>query len=120
MEFKINNRNWKILEISQEEIKIIQNKRKANETENIKSINERYFGITYADLQIIYLDKDLPEDRKKATLIHELTHCYIINYITHLEKEYIEEEVADIVSNCFEIIKEILEKYFKGEKSGNN
>lgn len=29
MKFKINNRNWEILEISQEEIKAIQNQRKA-------------------------------------------------------------------------------------------
>lgn len=110
--FQINNRNWIIKELSQEEIKIIQNKRKANEEENIKSLNDRYYGITYTDIQEIYLDKDLPGDRKRATLIHELTHCYITNYITHQNKTYDEEMVADIVSNSFDIIREIVDKYF--------
>lgn len=41
MEFKINNRTWTIEEKSQSEIKKIQNERKANEEENIKSITPR-------------------------------------------------------------------------------
>ena len=112
MKFKINNRTWIIEEKSQSEIKKIQNERRANEEENIKSKTPRYYGVTYCDTQEIYLDKDLPTDRKKATLIHELTHCYIDNYITHDAKEYSEEDVADIVSNSYDIIHEIVNKYF--------
>lgn len=112
MKFKINNMEWVIKEISQEEIKIIQNKRKASEEENIKSIDTRYYGITYTDNLIIYIDKDLHIDRKKKTLIHELTHCYITSFITHQEKQYDEEMVADIVSNSYDIIHEIVDKYF--------
>ena len=41
----------------------------------------------------------MPIDRKKSTLIHELAHCYIDNYITHCDKQYTEEDVADIVAN---------------------
>ena len=110
--FKMNNRNWQIEETSQEEIKKMQNKRRANEDENVKSTDTRYYGITYADTQKIYLDKDLTEDRKRATLIHELTHCYIIEHITHCDKTYDEEMVADIVSNSFDIIREIVQEYF--------
>lgn len=62
--------------------------------------------MTYIDLQKIYIDKNLLEDRKKQVLIHELTHCYISEYITHSEKEYNEEDVADINSNSFEIIRD--------------
>lgn len=111
-EFKINNRNWSIEEKSQSEIKKMQNERRANEEENVKSLDTRYYGITYCDIQKIYIDKDLPADRKKATLIHELTHCYIDNYITHCEKQYSEEDIADIVSNSYDIITEIISKYF--------
>ena len=114
--FKMNNRNWQIEETSQEEIKTMQNKRRANEDENVKSTDTRYYGITYADTQKIYLDKDLTEDRKRATLIHELTHCYIIEHITHCDKTYDEEMIADIVSNCFDIIKEIVNDYFGENK----
>jgi Zn-dependent peptidase ImmA (M78 family) len=113
MEFKINNRTWTIEEKSQSEIKKIQNERRANEEENIKSITPRYYGVTHCDIQEIYLDRDLPIDRKRATLIHELTHCYIDNYITHDAKEYSEEDVADIVSNSYDIIHEIVDKYFE-------
>lgn len=113
MEFKINNRSWEILEASQSEIKKIQNERKANEDENIKAVTPRYYGVTYCDICKIYLDKDLPYDRKIATLIHELTHCFIDNYITHDERQYSEEDVADIVSNSFDFINEVVEKYKK-------
>ena len=113
MNFKMNNRNWVIRETSQGDIKNMQNMRRANEEENLKSIDTRYYGITYTDIQKIYLDEDLPEDRKKATLIHELAHCYIDSFITHCDKSYTEEDVADIVSNSYEIIHEIVDKYFK-------
>ena len=116
MEFKINNREWTILEVSQSEIKNMQNTRRANEDENIKSIDTRYYGITYCDIQKIYLDEDLPQQRKKSTLIHELVHCYIDNYITHCNKQYDEEDVADIVSNSYDIIHKIVDKYFKEKK----
>lgn len=111
MKFKINNREWEIIEASQQAIKNKQNIRRANEQENLKSIDTRYYGITYCDEQKIYIDEDLPADRKKATLIHELTHCYIDNYITHCEKQYTEEDVADIVANSYDIIHEIVEQY---------
>ena len=113
MKFKINNRTWSIEEKSQSEIKSMQNQRKANEEETPKSIDMRYYGITYCDTLKIYIDEDLPADRKKSTLIHELTHCYIDNYITHCEKQYSEEDVADIVSNSYDIIHEIVEQYFE-------
>lgn len=113
MKFKINNREWTITETSQQSIKNMQNIRKANEEENLKSIDTRYYGITYCDIQKIYIDEDLPADRKKATLIHELTHCYIDNYITHCDKQYTEEDVADIVANSYDIIHEIVEQYFE-------
>ena len=118
MKFIINNRKWEILETSQRNIKRMQNKRRRNRKENIKSTVTRYYGITYSDIQKIYIDKDLTYDGKRTTLIHELVHCYISNYITHLEKEYFEEDVADILSNSFDIINEIVQKYF-GEKEND-
>lgn len=104
MKFKINNREWTITEVSQQAIKNMQNIRKANEDENLKSVDTRYYGITYCDTLKIYIDEDLPADRKKSTLIHELTHC---------EKQYSEEDVADIVANSYDIIHEIVDKYFE-------
>lgn len=113
MEFKINDMTWKIEELSQEEIKTLQNKIKANEEENVKSLYDRYYGVTYFDNLKIYLDKDLPKDRKRKTLLHELMHCFINCYITHLDKKYEEEDLCDISANSHDIIHEIVERYFK-------
>lgn len=109
--FKINNKNWEIKEISQNEMR-----------EEIKKRNDRfdefgkYYGITYPDTQTIYLDKDLCIDRKRTTLLHELGHCYINTYITHLDQNYNEEDVVDIVANSHDILREIVDKYFGKEK----
>lgn len=112
MKFTINNLNWQIKEISQEQIKTILNQRRNTKDEDTKNTETRYYGITYHDELTVYLDKDLHQDRKKKTLIHELTHCYIGAYITHQEKTYDEEMVADIVSNSYDIIHKIVDKYF--------
>lgn len=119
MEFELGNMKWKIIEKSQEEIKTEINKREANEEENTKSIARRYFGLTYHDDLVVYLDKDLPIERKRRTLLHELAHCYIGTYVTHQDKNYDEEMVADIVSNSFDIINEITNRYFKKEEQNS-
>lgn len=111
MNFIMNDLPWQIIETSQEEMKKIQNIKKANEEENVKSVMPRYFGITYFDDLIIYLDKNIDFDMKIKTLKHELAHCYIGCYITHQEKNYDEEMVADIVSNSHSIISEIVNDY---------
>lgn len=106
MKFKINNKTWYIKELSQEQMKEELKKHYEN-----PDLNGKYYGLTYADIQTIFLDKDLCPDRKRSTLLHELGHCYIITYITHQDKNYNEEDVADIVSNSYDIIHEIVEQY---------
>lgn len=108
MNFKMNNKNWTIVELSQEEMR-----------EELKKHNDKveeygkYYGLTYADIQTIFIDKDLCEERKRTTLLHELGHCYIVSFITHLYKNYNEEDVVDIISNSHDIVREIVDKYFK-------
>lgn len=111
MEFKINNRTWKIVEMSQEDIKAEMKKHYDKPDELGK-----YFGMTYSDIQTIFLDKDLCQEQKRTTLLHELAHCYIESYITHLNKNYTDEDVCDIISYSHDIIREIVDKYFKEVK----
>lgn len=108
MKFKINNKNWEIKEVDQERMR--EELKKHND-----SIAEfgKYYGLTYADIQTIFLDKDLCLDRKRSTLLHELGHCYIITFITHQDKNYNEEDVVDIISNSHDIIRDIVDKYFE-------
>ena len=113
MYFRINNVQWSIQEISQKEIKQFVNLRSGNEEkEDIESLRDRYYGITYSDLNVIYLDQDLPKDRKRKVLMHELAHCYIVSNITHQEMKYNEEFVADIIANSFDFVDDIVKKYF--------
>ncbi len=108
MKFKINNKTWEIKELSQENMKA-ELKKHYDAVEQ----NGKYFGLTYADIQTIFLDKDLCAERKRSTLLHELGHCYIVTYITHQDKNYNEEDVVDIISNSHDIIREIVDKYFE-------
>lgn|SRR5574344_793115 len=114
MKFKMNNIKWEIKEKSQEEIKEYINKSKNNSNENTKSRDTLYYGITWSDLCEIWLDKDIKN--KRNTLIHELTHCYLRTYMTHLDKKYIEEDIADISANSHDIIDKIVNDYFKKAK----
>ena len=111
--FKINNESWIIREFSQKEIYDRMKERAKFGYRDISEDIGRFFGVTLHDDMEILLDKDLPYERKKKTLIHELTHCYISTNITHEEKTYDEEMVADIVANSHHIIKAIVEDYFK-------
>lgn len=107
MKFKINDKNWEIIETSQEEIIKIMKNRNDNPSEIGK-----YYGVTYFDTQTIFLDENLCKERKRSTLMHELSHCYIGTFIFHSDHNYCEEDVCDIVSNSHDIINGIVNKYF--------
>lgn len=111
MEFIINNRTWKIVEKNQDELKE-EMKRHYDKPEE----TGRYYGLTYVDTQTIFLDKDLCLETKIYTLLHELTHCYVETFFTHLDKAYSEEELADIVANSHFILREIVDSYFDRRK----
>ena len=107
MNFTMNNRNWKIEEISQEELrnKLLEHKYE------VDSRQYKYFGLTFNETQTIYLDKDLNKQAKKATLLHELMHCYIICYLFSLNNLN-EEAICDISANSHDIIHAIVSQYF--------
>ena len=113
MKFKMNNRDWEIKELSQEEMR-----EKFREYKYDGEPKEgKYFGLTYFDKNKIYIDKDLCLDQKEQTLKHELMHCYIGCYLFNSEKEYTEEDLCNISSNSHDIIHEIVNDYFKGDNN---
>ena len=114
MKFKMNDIIYEIREMSQKDYK------EYRKAEDIKTVcgeidytKGMYFGATHNYQNIIFLDKDLPPDRKRRTLLHELTHCYIAEFITHQDKTFDEEDVADICANCHDVIHYICEEYFE-------
>lgn len=113
MKIKMNGIEYEIKEVSQKEYKEYRKEEDkitcCDETDTSKGM---YFGASHHYQGIIFLDENLPKDRKRKTLIHELTHCYIADYITHEEKTFDEEMVADISANSHDIIHKIVEDYF--------
>lgn len=71
-----------------------------------------FFGQTHFDIQEIWLCKTLSNEKKRKTLIHELTHVYIKEYLTTQEIEPNEEVLCDIHANSHDMIHSIVEKYF--------
>ncbi len=105
MEFQMNNITYKIKEVSQEEI--------VNEAGGDIEEDEYFYGLAVYSKQTIYLDEDLSYARKRKTLIHELTHVYIREFITSNGLQNISEEMlCEMNENTHDIIHEIVEKYF--------
>lgn len=118
MQIDINGTIYEIREVSQKEYKEFRIKETEQTACDIKETEEAikngvYFGASHHYSCIIFLDKELPITRKRKTLMHELTHCYISEHITHDDKSFDEEMVADIVANSHDFIESVIDKYFK-------
>ena len=98
----MNGSCYTIKEVSQDELQ----KEIAAETDGY------YYGQTRFRKQLILIDKDLPKERKKKTLYHELMHVYIREYISTRDIELTEEELCDISANAHDMIHEIVRYYF--------
>ena len=105
MKFKMNNSEYEILEVSQKDLMVYKEQDEGY-----------YYGQTHFMEHQVWIDQDLPLERKKRTLYHELTHVYIREYLTTRDIEPDEEVLCDISANSHDIIHEIVERYFKNEK----
>ena len=106
MKFKINDVEYEIIEVNQNEF--IKTKEEAED--------ENYFlwGQTRFDTFKVLIYKDLPIGQKRKTLMHELMHIYLKTYMTNEVLENITEEIlCDISANSHDIINDIIREYFK-------
>lgn len=103
MTFEMNGCKYEIKEVDQEELQSLI----ADEEDGY------YYGQTRFQKQVIYIDKNLSYERKRKTLIHELTHVYIREYLTTRDINPDEEVLCDIHANSHDIIHKIVEDYFK-------
>lgn len=119
MKFKMNDIEFEIIELPQIVYKEFRKKEdEANGCEISNTLVGEYLGSTHHKTCKIYLDESMSKDRKRRTLLHELAHCYIYEYITHEETQFSEENVADICANSHDIIHKIAEDYFCKKKAG--
>lgn len=101
--FYMNERSWKILEKTQEEMFNYYKE------ENVGY----YYGQTHFKEQEIWISDDIPKTQLDKTLFHELMHCYIRMYITTQELEYNEESLCDISANAYKIILPIITDFIQ-------
>ena len=101
MKFKMNEIEYEIKEVEQEELMKYRNQDEGY-----------YYGQSHFIEQEIWLDKELNKEKKRKTLIHELTHVYIREYITSRDIEPDEEVLCDIAANSHDIIHKIVHEYF--------
>lgn len=103
MKFKMNNVEYTIKEVSQQEFWDYQ----------VDEQDGYYYGQSHFQTQEVWIDKDLPIEKKRKTLYHELTHVYIREYLTSRDINPNEEVLCDISANSHDIIHKIVENYFK-------
>lgn len=106
MKFIINNEEWKIKKVSQQDLQI-----ELNDFNGEGS----YYGLTLPNIQEIWLWQDVKEEQKKKTLYHELMHCYLFNYVSFNNIDFSIDDFCDISANSHDIIHKIVEDYFKEE-----
>jgi hypothetical protein len=105
MKFKMNNHDWEILELSKEQIIAVYEKEMETETLYV-------YGLTKYDNHKIYINEELCFDMKRKTLMHELMHCYIEEYVSLELEDYKEETMCNISANSHDIIHKIVDDYF--------
>ena len=105
MKFTMNNVEFTIKEVEQEEMK----KWHCDEEDGY------YYGQTHFMTQEVWIDKTLSKEKKRKALIHELTHCYIREYLTSRDISPDEEVLCDISANSHDIIHKIVEDYLKSK-----
>lgn len=101
--FYMNERSWKILEKTQEEMFNYYKEKNVG----------YYYGQTHFKEQEIWISDDIPYTQLDKTLFHELMHCYIRMYITTQELEYNEESLCDISANAYKIILSIITDFIQ-------
>lgn len=106
MKFKMNNVEFKIKEVDQDELQ---------KWHNDEEEPGYYYGQTHFMTQEVWLDKICSKEKKRKVLIHELTHAYIREYLSASDIELNEEILCDICANSHDIIHKIVEDYFKNK-----
>ena len=112
MKFKINDREWTIKEVNQEEFWKDEGEEDKIGTAEYK--NTYHFGRCIYSRQEIWLWKDVSKEQKRKTLYHELMHCYRGSYFGFFDLDGQTEDFwCDISANSHDIIHRIVEDYFK-------
>lgn len=84
--FNINGRSWRVRLVPSNHSKLF----KSNKIKALGSCDDK--------MSIIYIDRQLDEEKLYKVLCHEITHAFMFSYHIKLNLEQ-QELVADIISN---------------------
>ena len=107
--FEINNHEWRIYEVPNNEILEEYQKRQPNAY--------ACFGLTFYKEHIIWINEELCSDEKLRTLKHELTHAYIWENAFYNVDFNNEELVCDFVASIYDFINGVLENVRTNNKN---
>lgn len=105
MNITINNNNWVILE---KDAKTMLEEYKKDHEDAIFC-----FGLTFYAKHEIWLNKEMCNDEKIATLRHELMHAYLWSIGCCGYTRFDEEDVCNMSAKSAYLINDIVKKYFK-------
>lgn len=80
---------------------------------NLLYDNDFNYGITCYNDACVYVSKDLPNDLRKRTLLHETVHAVLFSYMLRKYESFTEEELADFVAKYFDIIYTITDNVMR-------
>lgn len=105
-EFKINNTEWTIKEVTEAEI-------------NNEMKNDYTLGVTIYKSQEILLLENQPNLAR--TLKHELMHVWLYEYghVQNDETKYSYEDICEIVASSNDFINKVIEQYKSDKKIKN-
>ena len=103
MKFKMNDREWIIKEVEQNEL---------CSAHNDFSGDGCHYGTTFPNNQEIWLYKDIKKETKEKTLYHELMHCYLYSFISFNNIDFSIDDFCNISANSHNIIHKIAKEYF--------
>lgn len=102
----MNNHKWLVKEVSRDSILQIYRDDTGEDALFV-------YGLTKYDMHIIFINEEMCFEMKRKTLLHELLHCYIEEYVSIDLDNFNDETMCNICANSHDIIHEIIKKYDK-------
>ena len=100
MNIDINGQSWSIIEVDEKD-------------DRLKVDDKECWGTCKYDCQHIYLCKQAMLGKKKQTLIHELSHAFVYEYLLKIQESYDNEDLCEFVAKYGERIVLSANKYFE-------
>lgn len=98
MNLEINGNEWKIVEVNEKD-------------EKLKINDKECWGTCMYEEQTIYICQEMRLSKKKQTLMHELSHAFLYEYLLKFQENFDNEELCEFVAKYSQRIGNLANKY---------